>query len=430
VGRFPVSALLGAGGFATVFRARDERLDADVAVKVLAENHAFNPDVRERFTLEGRLLRRVADPHVLAVHELGETASGQPFLVLELAEGGDLAARVARARAGGWVPGPDDVRRVADDVSAALASLHAAQVVHRDLAPANLLLVGGPAATGDAVAAGGPLVGPAERLCVADLGLSKDLAAASGLTVSAGTAGFTPPEQRRGGGWVDPRADIWSAGALVVWLLTGRPPGEGGWRDALPSAGWRPDVLAALAVVLGRSLHDDPDGRPADVAAWRDQVRSALALPVPVTERDAPSAAAGDAPRRRARRRALVAGAAVVAVLLAGLGGWLAGRWQQPDDQRTTVADGRVEVRTEQGTASLVLSGPRTQEVDQAVELTLVAEGVQDWVWYAPDGSVYPGSEAIEVTLTSVGSTRVVVVGRDEDGRVFDASLPLRAVQP
>jgi len=303
--------------------------------------------------------------------------------------------------------------------------------VHRDLAPANLLLVGAPPAAGTSDGPHGtegkPLVRPAERLCVADLGLSKDLAAASGLTVSAGTAGFTPPEQRRSGGWVDPRADIWSAGALVVWLLTGRPPDDGSWRRALPASGWPAGVPAALVDVLGRSLHEEPDRRPADASAWREEVRAALTAPSPVL-----AVPGRDAQVRPARRRRWGWAAAVAALAVAGaaVGGWLVGGSQAPAAQGATVADGRVEVRSEEGTASLVLTGPQTQEVDEPAELTLTAQGLQDWVWYAPDGSVYPGREHIEVTLTSLGATRAVVVGRDEDGRVVQASLPLRAVEP
>ena len=425
VGRFPVLALLGTGGFATVYRARDERLDADVAVKVLAENHAFNPDVRERFTLEGRLLRRVADPHVLGVHELGETGRGQPFLVLDLAEGGDLAARVARARTAGWTPGTGDLTEVADAVCAALTSLHAARVVHRDLAPGNLLLVRGPGSAPVRDRSPAVLLDPQERLCVADLGLSKDLAAASGLTVQAGTVGFAPPEQRRSGGWVDPRADIWSASALLLWLVTGHGPEVGDGLDRLAASPLPPPVRAALAEVLGRGLRDDPDDRQRDVRTWRDEVRTALAAADPVPGPDDP----GPAPPR-SRWRPLVAGAVVLALVV---GAVLLGRaWggAGEPDVTTTVTDGRVQVRTEVGAASLVLTGPQEQQVGEPAELTVRADGVSDWVWYAPDGEVYEGSERIEVTLTSAGTTRAVVIGRDVDGRVVEASLPLRAVDP
>jgi hypothetical protein len=417
VGRFPVLALLGAGGFATVYRARDERLDADVAVKVLAENHAFNPEVRERFTLEGRLLRRVADPHVLGVHEVGQTDRGQPFLVLDLAEGGDLAARVRQARAAGWTPGADDLGRVTEAVCAALTSLHAARVVHRDLAPANLLVVGrAPDRPGHL------LLDPLERLCVADLGLSKDLAAASGLTVQAGTAGFAPPEQRRSGGWVDPRADIWSASALLLWLATGEGPQVPGWRDRLAAAPLPAAVREGLARVLDRGLRDDPQERQQDVRTWREEVVRALAPAPPVL-------APVSATRRPWWRPAVAAVLALALVATAFVLGRATVGSAAPR-ATTTVTDGRTEVRAVAGDASLVLAGPAEQPIGEPVELTVRTEGVEDLVWYAPDGQVHEDADRIEVTLTSPGTTRAVVVGRDADGRVLEASLPLRAVDP
>lgn len=123
LGRYAVIELLGIGAFATVFRARDDRLDADVAIKVLAENHSFNPDLRERFISEGHLLRRVDSPHVVKVFDLGETDAGQPFLVLDLAAGGDLLTR--RRALGAEGPSLDDVLAVAEQVAAALGALHA-----------------------------------------------------------------------------------------------------------------------------------------------------------------------------------------------------------------------------------------------------------------------------------------------------------------
>jgi hypothetical protein len=78
IGRYRVDGVVGSGGFATVYRAYDERFDAIVAVKVLAENHCLDPDVRERFLKEGRVLRRVGSPHLVTAHDLGENAGASP----------------------------------------------------------------------------------------------------------------------------------------------------------------------------------------------------------------------------------------------------------------------------------------------------------------------------------------------------------------
>lgn len=248
-GRYDVSEVIGTGAFATVFRARDARLDADVAIKVLAENHSFVPDLRERFISEGHLLRRVDDPHVVKVFDLGETDAGQPFLVLGLATGGDLVAR-RRAVVADRVS-IDEVVEVAGRVAAALEALHTEHVVHRDVTPGNLLIHG----LGGSVPS--RVLAPGERLMLADLGLSKDLAVASGLTVGAGTAGFTPPEQGEGG-WVDPRADIWSASSLLVWLATGSAPDPSrAWRDRLVDQGWPKGAVEEL----DRGLQERSDDR-------------------------------------------------------------------------------------------------------------------------------------------------------------------------
>ena len=304
IGRYTVVGVIGTGAFATVLHARDERLDADVAVKVLAENHSLSPDTRERFVSEGQLLRRVRSPHVVDVHDLSETDEGQPFLVLELASGGDLAAR--RRSCGDAPVGSADLLTVVRHVAAALGALHGERVVHRDLTPGNLLLAG-PAAPVRPPVGCSP---QGERVVLADLGLSKDLAAASGLTVGTGTAGFTPPEQGAGG-WVDQRADIWSASALLVWLLLGRPPGtDRGWVREVRALGW-PAGLAA------RAAHAACTPTRASGTARRrsgpTQLTVALRPPPPPEPRPDPDAVA----RSSVRRRLLLAGTALVLVLAA-----------------------------------------------------------------------------------------------------------------
>lgn len=90
------------GSFATVHNARDERLDDDVVVKILAENHSLNPEIRERFIAEGRSLRRVEGSHVVAIYDIGETERHQPYLVLEYADRGTMESRVHQLWNSGW----------------------------------------------------------------------------------------------------------------------------------------------------------------------------------------------------------------------------------------------------------------------------------------------------------------------------------------
>ena len=390
--------------------------------------------MRERFVLEGRLLRRVASPHVLDVHAVGQTERAQPFLVLELAHGGDLASRVGQARSEGRRPTTEDVLTVVDAVADALGAMHRGRVVHRDLAPANLLLVGNGAAHDEPATAeppqGGRVLRPDERVCVADLGLSKDLARASGLTVSGGTAGFTPPEQRERGSWVDVRADIWSASALVVWLLTGEAPGDdGGWRQTLEAGDLPVPVRSALTAALSRGLSRSPDDRPATSELWHREVTAAFTPSLPQAPTEGAEQPARPAPRRWTSLVAMLAAGVVVAAL-AAFAGWTLGRSTGDDGSstRTTTENGEVRVETSQRDATVVLTGPQELEVGVPATLEVEVDGVADWVWITPDGNTYPNTRSVEVTLTSPGTTRAVLVARDEDGRMLDASLTLTAV--
>ena len=263
--RYRLGEVIGAGSFATVHRARDERLDADVAVKVLAENHSLNPEIRERFIAEGRSLRRVGWRHLVSVHDIDQNDHQQPYLVLELADRGSLRRRVEQLRAGGWCATGADVLAVARPLAAAVAAVHRARLVHRDLSPGNLLLT---STSGEAARAVGIESSPSavvradERLLVADLGMCKDLARSSGLTVAAGTDGFRPPEQSRTG-TVDIRADIWAMSALLRWLIG----------DA--------EMPEELQEVLARGLSEDPEARQAEATEWIAEIEGALAAPPP-----------------------------------------------------------------------------------------------------------------------------------------------------
>lgn len=254
VGHYRLGEVIGVGSFATVHRATDERLHDEVVVKMLAENHSLNPEIRERFIAEGRSLRKVSSPHVVRLYDIGESPAQQPYLVLELADRGTLAERVAHLRAQGWLATGEDVLALARPLAGALESVHAARLVHRDLSPGNVLLTSvvgaplpdpGPPRPDDAADGGagsGKLVRADERVVVADLGMCKDLALSSGLTVAGGTAGFRPPEASAGPALVDTRADLWSLSRLLLWLRrsrirTTRPPvlRTAGWRSPTPA---------------------------------------------------------------------------------------------------------------------------------------------------------------------------------------------------
>jgi len=157
-GRYRLDARIGSGGFATVFRARDLLLERDVAVKVLLANHATDPVIAARFDREARVLAAVSHPNVVAVHDVapGDPATAaEPFLVMDLCDGGSLADRLAASETGALPP--DELVPALVDVAAGLHALHARGIVHRDLKPSNVLLSDGRARIADlGIAAAGP----------------------------------------------------------------------------------------------------------------------------------------------------------------------------------------------------------------------------------------------------------------------------------
>lgn len=387
VGRYRLEEVIGVGSFATVHRAVDERLDDTVVVKILAENHSLNPEIRERFIAEGRALRRVRSPHVVTVHDIGESERQQPYLVLEHADRGTLAERVERLRGEGWTAVRPDVLAVVEQLGAALQAVHSAQLVHRDLSPANVLIATDPERARTAVEAdpGPRLLEPDERLVVADLGMCKDLALNSGLTVAGGTAGYRPPEMDGGPALIDARADLWSLSALVRWLVKGA------------------DLPAGVGQVLDRGQATDPADRQPDVGSWTAQMTRALtpsaAEPPADTAGDAPQARADEAARWRTLWWALVAAALVVGLLV----GFLVRGDGLPPEATVTA---RIEIE-----------GPAQVTVGEPATFTLRHLGVDSWVWVLPTGQHVVDTETVTLTPRGAGTASVVVLSRDAEGR-------------
>jgi hypothetical protein len=434
IGRYLVREVLGTGNFATVYRATDEHLDVDVAVKVLAENHSLDPDIRQRFLGEGRRLRRLRSPHVVAVHDLGDTERAQPYLVLDLADRGDLGGRMADLRAAGHRPTAADILSVARSVAASLDTLHRHQLIHRDLTPGNLLLASGrlPPPShqpGDAPPppyGSQPVVGPDEVLMLGDLGLSKDLATASGLTVAAGTSGFAPPEQHRSGGQVDERSDVWAASALIVWLLLGRPPGDDtAWRNDLQAAGWPRQLVA----VLDLGLAAEQDNRQRDIATWLAQLGAGLgaaAPPAPSSGGEGPPDTPDDAPGARPPgpwRRVRAFAAVIGALLLGGTAGFVLADRDADGPPTSTQQDGDLLTTTVEDHGIVVeLTGPTELDQGDTARLEAAVEGAETWQWVAPNGRIYPGSAALELAPASAGRGTARLLAFDEQGRMVEAT--------
>jgi hypothetical protein len=311
-GRYAVIRRLGSGGFAAVWLVRDEELDAEVAVKVLAEHWVDDLDVRRRFVEEGRFLRKVESPYVVGVHDIGTTDDDRPFLVLTYADRGTLADRIKA----GPLPLTDTVD-VIENVSAGLQELRDRGVLHRDVKPENVLFRSTP--TG-------------ERAMLGDLGLGKSLDAVSRVTMPGGTPAYVAPEQVRGDG-LDPRADLYALAAVTYAALAGQPPYGATTLAAVlavdgPPASLRTvrdDIPAEVDAVILRGLRQDREQRWPDVRSFAEALRTAAQASVPATARRRPSVNPWVA-------------ATIAAALLGGAGGYLG--WQYGvERQRVRVVD-------------------------------------------------------------------------------------------
>jgi serine/threonine-protein kinase len=318
LGRYTIVDVLGAGGMGRVYRAFDDTLGREVAIKGLARTFDGDPDSLRRFEREARMLATLSHPNIAAIFGF-ERFGGSPYLVLERVEGGTLADRLAR--------GP---MRVADAVAAALQvaagleEAHAKGIVHRDLKPSNVML------TKDA------------RIKLVDFGLAKTteshpLAAGSPRPITAtgvvlGTARYMSPEQVRGEE-VDTRTDVWAFGCVLYEMLTGKPVFGG----------------RSVSEVVAAVLRDEPDwqalppGLPQPIhrlltRCLRRDVRSRLQhvgdarLELAEADEVAAAAPAFEASRRRAR---WILPAAIVAA--ASLGAAVALWWPRTPSERTAV---------------------------------------------------------------------------------------------
>jgi serine/threonine protein kinase len=266
-GRYRLERQLGHGGMATVFLARDTELDRAVAVKCLAENVAGQPELRDRFVREARLAARLSHPGVVSVFDAGED-DGRPYIVMEHVEGETLADLLAQR---GRLP-VEEARQLTLQASRGLAHAHAAGLVHRDIKPQNLLL------RNDGT------------LKIADFGIARAVEGTS-LTQAGtilGTAAYLSPEQALGE-QVTAAADVYSLGAVLYELLTGRTPleaesladlAEQQRRPSIaPVRELAPEVPVELEDVVMRCLARNPDYRPSSSELERELAPAATEQP-------------------------------------------------------------------------------------------------------------------------------------------------------
>lgn len=350
---YTIEGEIGRGGMGVVYRARDERLQRRVAIKVLPPELAYQKDIRERFTREAQTAAKLSHPNIVPIHDVGDGA-GLVYFVMGYVEGESLGGRIKRR---GKLP-PDEARRIMKETADALSAAHGLSIIHRDIKPDNILLEG-----------------TRGRVMVTDFGIAKALSATSGATltgigVAIGTPQFMSPEQAAGEREIDGRSDLYSLGVVTYQMLTGELP-----FNAPTVAGilmkqitepapvlhtTRPEIPEDLSLAVARCLEKDPENRwpTADslrrglesrtVGSYRPTSTGVRAAPAPRTSagtRPRPSStergrpARGSASPSAARPRAALAprpGAAPRSASLAG------GQWVRNDRGewvRTAVED-------------------------------------------------------------------------------------------
>jgi serine/threonine-protein kinase len=279
LGAYDVVYLLGAGGMGEVYRARDTKLNRDVALKVLPEAFAADAERLARFKREAQVLASLNHPHIAAIYGFEDSGSTHA-LVLELVDGPTLADRIAK----GPIP-LDEALPIAKQIAEALEAAHEQGIIHRDLKPANIKLRD----DGTVKVLDFGLAKASEPASVISPALTASPTITSpammtGVGMLLGTAAYMSPEQAKGRP-ADKRSDIWAFGCVLYEMLTGRRAfegddvsdtlaavlrGEPDW-SALP-----PDLPPALRTLIRRSVQKDPKRRLPDVGITRLELDEAL----------------------------------------------------------------------------------------------------------------------------------------------------------
>ena len=381
---YRLDALIGRGGMGVVYRAYDPRLKREVALKLLAPEFAADERFRERFLSETERAASLEHPNVIPIHDAGEV-DGQLYLVMRLADGGDLKQLLASEKT-------LEARRtieICEQVAAALDAAHEIGLVHRDVKPSNVLL------------------DRRGHVYLADFGLSRRLSEqAPGFDagLSLGTPAYVAPEQIEGKD-LDGRADQYSLACLLQECLTGRPPFARASEAAVLFAHLEepPTGPPGLERVMATALAKDPDARYATCFAFVEAARDALGV-----EPAGP------------RRWPIIAIAGVLAAVTAALLAYVLVRNVPPTGPTTTGRLVRIDSRTNEVTETIpVGNGPNAVAVGPT--------GV--WVTNRSDGTVWridPRTNSVSLKTSAHGKptdlavtdTRTFVVNGPQDANI------------
>jgi serine/threonine-protein kinase len=414
LGPYEIQSAIGAGGMGEVYRARDTKLDRSVAIKILPELFAHDPDRLARFEREAKTLAALNHPNIAIVHGF-EEAHGIQALVMELVEGPTLADRIAQ----GLLP-LDEALLIAKQIAEALESAHEHGIIHRDLKPANIKVrADGTVKVLDFGLA--KAFDPASTAIDASQSPTITSPAMTHMGVILGTAAYMSPEQARGK-TVDKRADIWAFGCVLYEMLAGTcafrgetvsetlaevMKSEPRW-TALP-----PETPAALRDIIRRCLAKDPRRRVRDIGDVR------LALEGTFETAAAVEATAVAVPRLRVWQRPAPLAIAIVTLIVAtGFAVWALTRPAPPRVVRLTVTPSGA---TALGIGDIAISpdGTRLAHVgagagqilvrafDQLEPTTLQGVGAPGDLFFSPDGQwigFFDGNTALKKVAVTGGS--------------------------
>lgn len=353
LGHYRVLEPIGSGGMGTVYRARDERLERDVAIKVLSGVGPIDEEARRRFRREALALSKLNHPNVATIHDF-DTFGEMDVLVMEHIPGRDLADALREG------PLPErEIARLGQQLVSALEAAHARGVIHRDLKPGNIRIT------------------PDGRVKVLDFGLAQALQLGGDATTAslsapgfAGTLPYMAPEQVRGDA-VDARTDIYGAGAVLYEMATGSRvhPGVTGPRllgailesTPVPAPALNPRISPALDRILTKALDKDPQLR----------YQSAREMRVDLERLAAPEKALAPPPVWRRPRTLAIAGVAVALLAAVAAGGWLWWPRAEPFTGRILVAD--FEDRANDPELALVIRDLFTLQLQQSRHLNVLS---------------------------------------------------------
>ncbi|HKE84232.1 MAG TPA: protein kinase [Vicinamibacterales bacterium] len=304
IGPYHVIEKIGTGEMGEVYRARDARLERDIAIKVLPPALASDAERKERLFREARAAAALSHPHILAIYDVGEF-DGHPYVAMELVDGQSLSARL-EARA----PTSDELLRYARQLAEAMAHAHAYGVIHRDIKTANVMIT------------------PKGDVKVVDFGLAKLVAgpaAAEAITRATitqpgaivGTMAYMSPEQFRGA-TADARSDVWALGVVLYEMAVGAPPFTASTGFALSAAVIHDappplpsHVAPGLQTIVDRCLEKEPARRYQHAGELRAALEMLPAVGAPASP-----------PKQRSTSTGVIAALAAAGIIVAGIVTW------------------------------------------------------------------------------------------------------------